>query len=242
MSERVVRPSWLSDVSVIVSHEFISGQTQHLRPGKGKKKKKRNRKKWSEFPGGLMGDNGGLIVMWSRTDLMWENGKAEGRDSICWEKQTCIAAFRSFFLSSSFFFATSLRYDAVQFSFTFPLLLLSFFLCFFKRSWFIHVVLLPYILPASFPSYLILLDSFFSLFSFVFFSLIALCFLVFSSVFLQIINYFSWTLLHSPVILSFSQSFPVHLFDASHFSPFLLFLDSILVSCFSLVLFHKPFS
>lgn len=99
MSERVVRPSWLSDVSVIVSHEFISGQTQHLRPGKGKKKKKRNRKKWSEFPGGLMGDNGGLIVMWSRTDLMWENGKAEGRDSICWEKQTCIAAFRSFFLS-----------------------------------------------------------------------------------------------------------------------------------------------
>lgn len=147
----------------------------------------------------------------------------------------------SFFLSFFFlFFATSLRYDAVQFSFTFPLLLLSFFFAFSSipdsfMLFYSHPSSLFPILPH--PSRFFLFSLFFC-----FLSLIALCFLVFSSVFLQIINYFSWTLLHSPVILSFSLSFPVHLFDASHFSPFLLFLDSILVSCFSLVLFHKPFS
>lgn len=189
-----------------------------------------------------MGDNGGLIVMWSRTDLMWENGKAEGRDSICWEKQTCIAAFRSFFLSSSFFLL--LLSDMMQCSF------LSHFLFFYFHFFFaFSSVPDSFMLFYSLTSFQPLshLTSSFSILSFLSFllffsSLIALCFLVFSSVFLQIINYFSWTLLHSPVILSFSQSFPVHLFDASHFSPFLLFLDSILVSCFSLVLFHKPFS
>lgn len=60
-------------------------------------------KRWnkSEFPGGLMGDNGGLIVMCSRTDLMWENWKeADDRDSICWEKAACCAAIHLLFLFS----------------------------------------------------------------------------------------------------------------------------------------------
>lgn len=36
-----------------------------------------------------MGDNEGLIVMCSRTDLMWEIWKeADDGDAICWEKSS----------------------------------------------------------------------------------------------------------------------------------------------------------
>lgn len=81
-----------------------------------------------------MGDNGGLIVMCSRTDLMWENERKLKAEilSAGKNKPASLLFILSFFLLP--FFSTSLRYDAVQFSFTFPLLLLSFFLCFFKHS------------------------------------------------------------------------------------------------------------
>lgn len=143
----------------------------------------------------------------------------------------------SFFLSFFFlFFATSLRYDAVQFSFTFPLLLLSFFFAFSSipdsfMLFYSHPSSLFPILPH--PSRFFLFSLFFC-----FLSLIALCFLVFSSVFLQIINYFSWTLLHSPCDSFFFPFLPgslVWCVSFFSFSPLPWFHPC-------LVLFSCPFS